>query len=86
MEASLLVGFQLLVVGMLTVFTVLAAVVGTGRAAIWLANRWARNVGSQTDDRLSAKKVAAVVAAVQAVTGGRARITAIEPLSSPEDH
>ncbi|RMD72638.1 MAG: hypothetical protein D6818_06085 [Bacteroidetes bacterium] len=85
MSEALLVGIQLLVVGMLTVFTVLGAVVLTGKAVIRLADWWARRVAPPTNDRLSAKKVAAVVAAVEAVTGGRARITSIEPLSRLED-
>lgn len=81
--------FVILIVGMLTVFTILGLVVGSGRLLIWLVNRWE----PQTVSRPSATSatipdtapvhstdVVVLTAAVEAITAGKGRIESIEKI------
>jgi oxaloacetate decarboxylase gamma subunit len=73
----------LLGVGMLTVFAVLMFVVLIGNFIILFINRFFPNtgivtVGKNIQGRLEASKVAAVVAAVKQVTGGRGSVIDIK--------
>ena len=76
------------IVGMLTVFAILALVVLTGNALVRLVNRYAPlptkvkqnpNITSSATT-ISQKKIAVITAAVSAVSHGKARIEKIEKL------
>lgn len=84
-------GFMLLAIGFPTVFLILWLVILLGKGLVLIVNKYVPEkipagmvpevlsvVSAQ--DRISPSKVAAVVSAVNLVTGGKARITAIEKL------
>ncbi len=74
----------LLGVGMLTVFSVLWLVVLIGNAIILFVERFVpvnESKSTETPDRngaISSNKIAAIVTAVQAITGGRGQVVKIE--------
>jgi len=81
----------ILAVGMITVFAILAMVVITGQLLIRLTNRFvpdvrvmkpARSTASygKSNNSLDKKKIAAIMAAVEVVTGGRGRVRKIEKI------
>jgi Na+-transporting methylmalonyl-CoA/oxaloacetate decarboxylase gamma subunit len=75
--------WMLLGVGMVTVFSVLLLVVLIGNSLVWFVNRFlpeeskknAGNMESKEDN--NASKVAAIVAGVKNVTGGRGSVVEI---------
>jgi oxaloacetate decarboxylase gamma subunit len=76
---------QLLGIGMLTVFVILFLVVLIGNVIIKFVNRYlpeapkpVRKIAAATQAAISPSKMAAIVSAVQIVTGGRGKITSIE--------
>ena len=84
MNQELIDAFGLLLIGMLTVFTVLALVVATGRALIWAVNRITKELPSvkktahstlRVERNINPQKMAAIVAAVEIVTKGKGKIT-----------
>ncbi|MFA5534094.1 MAG: OadG family protein [Mariniphaga sp.] len=83
MENVLSNALVILLVGMLTVFLILWLVVLIGNAIIMVVNRyWPApqvpvKAGGKTG-AISSGTMAAVVAAVEAVTGGRGKVTSIE--------
>ncbi|WP_016776254.1 OadG family protein [Anaerophaga thermohalophila] len=82
MEAYFDQAWVLLGVGMLTVFAVLLFVVLIGNGIILFVNRFIPNSGVQESRGTStggtnASKVAAIVAAVKHVTGGRGSVVEI---------
>ncbi len=90
MQEQLNTALLVLIVGMLTVFTVLFLVVQTGRLLIFLVNKYGptpqaikRPVKRQKaqpveESVFSKKKLAAIITAVDIVTEGKGRVTAIE--------
>jgi oxaloacetate decarboxylase gamma subunit len=86
MNQELIDAFILLLIGMITVFTVLALVVATGRGLIWAVNRITKDVPSvkktahstlQVERNITPQKMAAIVAAVNIVTKGKGKVTNI---------
>lgn len=72
---------QVFLLGLLTVFMVLMVVVFTGRAIIWVVNRFFDPPATTASHpQQDAKVVAVVSAAVQSVTKGRGRVTKIEKI------
>ena len=75
--------FMLLAVGMITVFTILALIVLFGNILISLINKYlpeqkiGRIVGQAAQGSIDPKKMAAIVSAVDVVTGGKAKVTSI---------
>ena len=75
--------FMLLAVGMITVFTILALIVLFGNILISLINKYlpeqkiGRIVGQAVQGSIDPKKMAAIVSAVDVVTGGKAKVTSI---------
>ncbi|MFO8001217.1 MAG: OadG family transporter subunit [Marinilabilia sp.] len=71
----------LLGVGMITVFTVLLLVVLIGNAVIAFVNRYfpepPQLSGAKPDKKSEASKMAAIVAAVKRVTGGKGNVVEI---------
>jgi len=93
MDESLSKAFMVLIVGMLTVFVILSLVVLTGKVLILLVNKFAplpieRNkhiapIRTATNtSKISKKKLAAIVATVEAISGSNARITSIEKINT----
>ncbi|UZR93501.1 OadG family protein [Chondrinema litorale] len=88
MEGNFGTAFMLLLVGMITVFSVLFFVVLLGKALIRLVNALhkeipvaAKPVRNQTNSQqLTPNKLAALVAAVDVVTVGKGHITSIEKI------
>ena len=84
MSADISFGFMLMAVGMITVFTILALVVGGGKLMIILINRYAPLVEAavvpieNTSQSIQSEKLAAITAAVESITGGQGRITEIK--------
>ena len=84
MSADVSFGFMLMAVGMITVFTILALVVGGGKLMILLINRYAPLVEvsvvpiENTGQSIESEKLAAITAAVESITGGQGRITEIK--------
>ena len=90
MKLELVEAFGTLLVGMITVFTVLALVVATGQGLIWAVNRTVKvipNVKKEEiskqglPEEISSQKMAAIVAAVEIVTNGKGKITSIEKVN-----
>lgn len=82
---------SLMLVGMITVFIILSLVVVIGNLVIRLTNRFIpeaplaagkSTVGNAGANKLSSKKLAAVVAAVDVLTHGKGSITSIEKKSN----
>ena len=86
MTSSLETGLILLLVGMATVFLILVIVVYTGKALIFVVNRFTQPEVSDINPPdvhipdPSGAKIAAITGAVHTVTGGKGRITHIERL------
>ena len=87
MSAELQTALLLFLVGMITVFIILSLVVLTGRLLIWVINNYFAteeklayeyNVPYVAEDVVYKKKIAAITAAVDVVTGGRGKIIKIE--------
>lgn len=83
MEHDLNSAFSILLIGMLTVFFILWLVVLIGNLIIMVVNRyWPSAPGpvktSVKSGTISSGTLAAIVAAVEAVTGGKGKVTKIE--------
>ena len=87
MPETLYSAFTLLLIGMITVFTILSLVVISGNLLIRLVNKYApaplpkKSSYTFVEDKAAAipsQKVAVIVAAIEAVTEGKARIVKIE--------
>ncbi len=82
MEQSLSNAFSILIVGMATVFLILWLVVVIGNLIIRITNKWApepenKQKGGNSNTPDSGDRVAAIVAAVEAITGGKGKVTKI---------
>ncbi len=91
MPETLYSAFTLLLIGMITVFTILSLVVISGSILIRLVNKYApapvkspkyQPTSAQDKSAIPAKKIAAIVAAVEMVTEGKAKIVKIERTQS----
>ena len=77
---------QVFILGLLTVFFVLMVVMAGGKAIIWFVNSFLATTLPGITDKPSdppperKKQTAAIVAAVQSITGGQARSVKIEKL------
>lgn len=79
MENELSQAFSLLGIGMITVFVVLSLVAVVGNVLIRVVNRLAPLSEETTaGSTVSKSKVAAITAAVELISGGKAHITKIE--------
>lgn len=87
MKPELVDAFGYLVIGMTTVFVVLALVVVTGRVLIWAVNRMTKELPSvkkaassirDIQQEISPQKMAAIVAAVEIVTKGKGKVSSIK--------
>jgi len=81
------VALELLGVGMVTVFTILALVVILGNLIIRFVNRFipeiekiSANVGRAVSPEISQKKMAVIVSVVNKLTNGTGRVNKIEKL------
>ena len=78
MESTISNGFLLLLVGMLTVFLILALVVVSGRLLINITNRMHKETAPASPaDTIDSKHVALLSAVVEHVTAGQGSITSI---------
>ena len=87
MTSDLQLAFELLLLGMLTVFLVLALVVLTARILILAVNKWSsqslRSRSSEAvplarEPQIKPEIIAALSAAVEAATNGRGRLLSAE--------
>ncbi|WP_462318281.1 OadG family protein [Marinilabilia sp.] len=83
MEEGFNQAYTLLGVGMLTVFAVLLFVVLIGNGIILFTNRFFPGIKSpnkpqEKDSEIDASKMAALVAAVKRVSGGRGKISSVK--------
>jgi oxaloacetate decarboxylase gamma subunit len=84
MDSNFDIAFQLLGVGMITVFLILFLVVLLGNVIIWFVDRFFPEVEiiaaapSARSSAVDANKMAAIVAAVQLVTNGKGRVVKVE--------
>ena len=82
MDEAIRTAFLVLGVGMVTVFTILTLVVLSGQGLIRIVNHFSQNAIRPPEGRKAAekdlRKVAAIVATVEAVTKGKGKITNIE--------
>ncbi len=75
---------QVFILGLLTVFFVLMVVMASGKAIIWFVNNFLHEVRNKIPDQPDdpppehKKKIAAITAAVQHITGGQAKGIRIE--------
>jgi hypothetical protein len=83
MTENIQLAIQLLVVGMLSVSFILAIVTGLARLLIYLVNSFgSAGYGSVIHRKtaISPKKIAAIIAATDNITGGKAKIQSINKL------
>lgn len=84
MSADFSLALQLLGVGMGTVFLILSLVVLSGNALIRIVNKYlpeqakVKPKAPTSPDAIAPDTMAAIVAAVEMVTGGKGKITSIE--------
>jgi oxaloacetate decarboxylase gamma subunit len=82
MGQELALGFKLLGVGMITVFLILLLVVVLGNFIIAIVNKYfpeeVKVINAGVNSTIGAKKMAAIVAAVNIVTKGKGKVTNIE--------
>lgn len=87
MTTDLQTAFTLFLVGMLAVFTILALVVLSGRLLITIVNRYFPDRPTlpsalpntvHSHPQVDRKKIAAITAAIDQISGGAARIIKIE--------
>lgn len=79
MENEISQALTLLGIGMITVFVVLSLVVVVGNVLIKIVNRFAplQEVALR-EPEISNSKIAAIISAVEIITGGKGRITKID--------
>ncbi len=86
MPETLYSALTLLLIGMITVFTILFLVVISGNVLIRLVNKYLPSttekyksfLPTESKTAIPAKKIAVIVAAIEAVSEGKARIVKIE--------
>jgi oxaloacetate decarboxylase gamma subunit len=78
MEENIGIAFELLMVGMVTVFTILFLVVIVGNLLIRIVNAWWPE--SEVVTGKPARKASAIAEAVRRVTDGKGRIVKIEKI------
>ena len=83
MNEGFSIAFELLAVGMITVFTILALIVIFGNLLTTLVNKYipeavvVKKVTQATNGAMDPRKMAAIVSAVDIVTEGKAKVTSI---------
>ena len=84
MNEGFSIAFELLAVGMITVFTILALIVIFGNILTTLVNKYvpetmvfSKVVRSTPQHAIDPRKMAAIVSAVDIVTEGKAKVTSI---------
>ena len=86
MEEQIISPYELLAIGMLTVFVILILVVVTGNLIVWFVNHFlpekvkekvAITINSAT---INPQKMAAIVSAVQVVTKGKGKVVKVEKM------
>jgi oxaloacetate decarboxylase gamma subunit len=84
MATSISSALTLMVIGMITVFLVLLLVYFTGNILIRVINQWLPEptsiVKSSGTEGIDTKKIAAISAAIELFSEGKARITKIEKI------
>ncbi len=89
MKPELIDAFGYLVIGMTTVFVVLALVVESGRILIWAVNQITKEVPSikktatkitAIQQEISPQKMAAIITAIEIATKGKGKVTSIKKL------
>ena len=87
MENPVYFGVMLMIIGMTTVFTILAFVVIGGRLTILATNRFApaqqkvKSLQDPLSDDTNLSTIAAITAAVKHATGGKGHITEIKKIN-----
>jgi len=81
MTENLNLGFQLLVVGMVSVFMILGIVVLIGKLLITAVNKWsAEEHFTSKVDKIDKKKIAVISAVVQTITKGTGIVGSINKI------
>ncbi|MDH5382549.1 MAG: OadG family protein [Cyclobacteriaceae bacterium] len=80
MTESLQTALLLLIIGMITVFSVLFLLVMGGRGLIAIVNKFFPDEQEKDSSGISPSKIAVLTAAVENITEGRGRISDIEKL------
>lgn len=84
MDGKMDLAFQLLGIGMLTVFAMLFLVVFIGNMIILFVNKYAPEeeavipLKKSAQDVIDPKKMSAIISAVQTVTGGKGKVVKVE--------
>lgn len=78
MESTVSNAFLLLLVGMITVFVILALVVATGKLLIQLTNSMYKEPETVIEDGMNPKHIALLSAVVEHVTAGQGSLQSIE--------
>lgn len=85
MDSNMSKAFELLAVGMITVFAILALVVLIGKMIILIVNRYfpeqqeqlKKTISKIETESFNNKKLAAIVAVVDSITQGRGKVTKV---------
>lgn len=83
MDSNIQLGFQLLLVGMLSVFFILGIVIGIGKALILIVNKYASEQKSSTIKRVPSnnnKHLAVITAVVEVITLGKGSVQSIKKI------
>lgn len=83
MSENLEIGLQLLLVGMLSVFFILAVVIGLARILIYAVNAWAPkqlSADSKKTKNISAKHLAVISATIDLITSGKGVVRSAKKL------
>lgn len=81
METNIELALSLMVIGMFTVFVILFMVVAGGKILIILINKFIPEGITHEAIRGDNKKLAAIIAAVNVVTGGKGKIEKINKIN-----
>lgn len=86
MENNLIFAFQLLVIGILTVYVILLIVIGLGKALIYFVNKYlpaeapAKKVTPSVPESIDSQTRDIIQAAVSQLTGGKGKAVKIQKL------
>jgi oxaloacetate decarboxylase gamma subunit len=83
MDPNIQLGFQLLLVGMLSVFFILGIVVGLGKVLILTVNKYSPQINKQYErqtNSIDQKQVVVLSSVVELVTQGKGVITSINKI------
>ena len=83
MSENLEIGLQLLFVGMLSVFFILAVVIGLARILIYAVNAWGPkqlSAVSKKTKKISAKHLAVISATIDLITSGKGVVRSAKKL------